>query len=487
MNVHKFLKNVKYEGNIENVDILGLTDIIENVKKGYVFIAIKGLSFDGNSFAEEAIKKGAVFVVTDREMNESIKHIKVDNIRQAYCKLCNNFFDDVLNKIDIIGVCGTCGKTSTTYIFKDFNLLLNQKVGVIGTNGIYIGDKYYESKLTTPDTYELFSLLNEMVQDNIKFCIMEISAHAIYFDKIFGLKFKQVIFTNFSQDHLDFFDTMENYKNAKLKLFKEYKIETVIINIDEEIKNEILQICNDRHIRVLTYSFYENSKLKILNYNCTDKEIKFNFLFRNKEYSIRCNLIGEFNINNVVSILLSLNSIGVEMDKLVVLSEYLKQLKGRMDNITIDKNHLAIIDYAHTIKSYEICLETIKNLFANYKIISVFGAPGNREQEKRMVLGSLMQKYSTFSFITSDNPNYENCLKICQQIKQGFKKNSKKYKIVENRELAINMALKKCLKYEKSVLLLLGKGIEKYQIINGVKIPFSDYDIIENLIEYQKK
>ena len=464
-------KYVKLPKIVKNDVILGkilnITQKIDRVKSGSIYVCPKGLNYNTAPFVKEAIKRGAKYVFGSYNFNFN-GYFKVKSPRKTLAYLLNIFYGYPDKKLKIVAVLGTNGKTSTTYIFKDLFKSLGKRCGVIGTNGIYIDEDYFESSLTTPDSEELFFYLDKMKQQNIEYVIMEVSAHSVYFDKVFSINFSRAIFTNFSQDHLDFFKTMDAYKKTKLSFFKNYNIEKCMVNADD---NVCMEVCN--YSLVTSYGY--GGDIKIVDASYYQDKTLIKILYQ-KNYEFFIPFITDYNVYNYMAVFALALSYNFNINEVIEKSKNLKKLSGRFEVINFKKTHTIIIDYAHTPKSTSKTLQMVKKYYPYSYVITLFGSPGNREQQKRSITGRIVSRYSDMCIITSDNPDYENPIKIISQIKKGVKC---KHLVFEDRQLAVKRAMEIFFKTPDCVLVILGKGIEKYQVINGVKIPYNDKTEVE--------
>lgn len=467
----------------EELENLKILHILDNTKdksklKNSCFVCIEGFNFDSHSLVEMFENAGVSFLVCEKEVNTKLPYIIVKNTRKALGFLASNFYNNPCKKMKIIGVVGTNGKTSTTSILKQLLDSNNVKCSLIGTSGVFINSKRLEETLTTPDPILLNELFYKMYKAKSKVVVMEISAHAIYLNKVDFLKTDALIFSNFSQDHLDFFKTMENYKKVKFSYFNSLNTKNAIINTDDKAGRELFEKIKNQ-INTKTFSIESKSDLRASNIKLELGKTSFDIVENNKNFSVLPNLSCKFNVYNVLSAVLALKVLGFDK-KLYKNVNKLKPILGRFNIFKAKNNSLAIIDYAHTPESLNSVLENIKSL-SNKKIIAVFGCPGNRDEIKREIMGKIAYKFCDKIIITSDNPKYENPLIVCNEILKGTKE---KGQIIEDREKAIKFAYKNL---ENNVLLIAGKGSEMYQDFNNLKIEYSDYKVLNDCIKSLKK
>lgn len=468
----KDLEVVKIIGNTD-VDVKDITQNSNCITVGSLFICLSGRDFDGHDFVSHAENYGAVAVVTERETDTNLTQIIVNNSRIAMSILAGEFYGRADKKLKLVGVVGTNGKTSTTHIIKNLVQGAGIKCGVIGTLGVFYGDNYEESKLTTPDPIDLHKTLAKLLEWGAKIVIMEISAHAIELEKIFGLHFEVAVFTNFSQDHLDFFENMERYMKAKLRFFDE-KIKYIVSNSDDEVGLKII----NKHKGCISYGIENPSDIFALDVKEDENGSSFVLNLFDCIYEIKLNLMGRFNVYNALAGATASALLGVKTSSIVKNLQQIKQISGRLENVY--KNSFSVyVDYAHTPDGLEKSIKALKRICKN-RLITVFGCGGNRDQTKRELMGKISGKYSDFTVITSDNPRYEEPMDIILSVEKGLLSESKSYVIVQDRVEAIRYALS--MAKTGDIILVAGKGSEKYQEILGIKHLYNDKDTVNEII-----
>lgn len=488
MQIKELLHNVdviEVTGNLENREINSITLNSRDVKNNSLFAAIKGFKTDGHKFISDAVNKGASAVIleeTTTEIDELLKQnncvkIKTANSRKAFAQAACRFFDNPSQKLNLIGITGTKGKTTTAFCTKYLLEANNQKSGLIGTIKNLTGDKELPSKLTTPEADEVNYLLNEMVKTGCSSAVSEVSSHSLYLDRVYGIDFDTAVFTNITSDHLDFHETFENYFEAKKILFDSMKESGyVIFNIDDANGEKITA---DTKAKKLSYGFNSEADFRIENLNYDINGTRFDLIFKGKSYSVSTKLIGKFTAYNVTVALASAFVSGVELRKAVSDSENIPQIPGRFQVIN-HNNKNVIIDYSHTADSLKQALESIIHLNKNKQpIYTVFGCGGDRDKTKRPIMGSIAADLSDKVIVTSDNPRTEDPFDIIEDIKKGISKNN--YKVIESREDAIKDAVLNS--EENAIILIAGKGHEEYQEINGIRNHFSDKETAERYLE----
>ena len=481
---------------LKNYKIYGKNEIIikkmcinsKKCVKNSIFFCISGTKVDGSQYISEAINNGAVALILNKNqinnLNQKqnpiheITYIVVDDVREAMAIMSANFFGNPQRNLMMIGITGTNGKTSTSYIIAQMLSNFGKKVGIIGTSGIFIGKKKLSSKLTTPDSIELYEILAKMVKNNIEFCVMEVSAHAIFLKKTFGIDFDVKILTNVKTDHLDFFKSQKNYEKTKMNFFEYGK--NFIINGDDKIGKIIAKNYPDK---VDTFGFQKNNNFIICNKNLSLSTSDFYIIHNNKKYHFFTNLIGKFNLYNFACSVAVLQKLGIFIEK-IQKNQQKFDILGRFSVFKYKNDSNIIIDYAHTTDSLKNLLQTVKSVSKNKNII-VIGAPGERESQKRKQFGKLATKYCDILIATSDNPASENPHRIAFEILSGAFKSSNRAFFIEDRKQAIKKAFS--LSKNKTNILIVGKGSEQYQVVGENKFIYCDFDEVKKYIDTKNK
>lgn len=467
------VKNISFQ-KLFSLEVERISDNSYDKLKNSLFVCISGDNFDSHKIVQEIDSFVKVFVC-EHEVKTKKPFIIVKNTRRALSYICGNFYNNPIEKMKLVCVVGTNGKTTTTYFLKQMLEHLGKKVGLIGTSGVYIKNKRLKETLTTPDPMLLHKLFYKMEKEKCDIVVMEVSAHAIFLHKIDNLKADVTIFTNFSQDHLDFFKTMENYKKSKLKFF-EYNTKFAIINKDDKISNELINLIKNK-IDFSTFGLNSCANLTS-NYDCDINGTKLNIIYNNHEYHVIFNVPCLYNVYNLLSAIMVCLHFGFLIEEIIEVIPKIKNVAGRFD--IIEYKNKIIIDYAHTPESLKETLKNIKQL-TNGEIILIFGCPGNRDETKRAIMGKIANKYCKKIVITTDNPKFENPLRICNQILIGCKE---KGLIIEDRFDAIKFAIN-CAR-ENEIILIAGKGSESFQDINGIEMKYSDYKSVFRCIKTRK-
>ena len=438
------------------------------VKPGQIFVAICGHTVDGHDYIEEAIKNGAESLVVMHDVSSSIPYKIVDDTEQFLIEEIPKLYKEELKKLKIIGITGTNGKTTSAYLTYQMLLKLGKKASYLGTIGYFTKDKEITLNNTTPDIITLYKLLLDAINDNIEYFVMEVSSHSISLKRIEGLKFEVCAFTNLTQDHLDFYKTIDNYLKAKLKILDYLDDDKyILLNSDDENSKYFMNhLCK-------TYGI--NGDYKIINYISHPDKTEITFSYDNKTYNVRTNLTSKFNVYNYLTMLSILNSIGFSIDNILENTKDIYPPKGRCETYKV-KNGYAVIDYAHTPDAVLKVISAYNELKKN-RVITIVGCGGDRDPKKRPIMGNIATNNSDFVIFTSDNPRTEDPLAILNDITKENHANN--FIVIPDRKEAILRGIE--LMEEDDILLILGKGHENYQIIGHEKIHFDDAEIIKSV------
>lgn len=482
MILKSLLKGLDYEvikGNEES-KVQNIRYDNRKIEQGDAFVCVKGFKVDGHSFIGDAIKKGAKTLIVQEDVSaqEDITIIKVRDTRKALAIMSSNYFGNPKDKLKIIGITGTNGKTTSAFIIKSILEKAGFMTGLIGTIANYIGNKKVDAVRTTPESYELHELFKNMVDAGVEYCVMEVSSHSLELDRVYGVQFEEGIFTNLTRDHLDFHKTFENYYNAKFKLFE--RSNHSIINLDDQYGANIVKDIEERGVKtkVSTFSIEKESDFKAfeIKSHSNGSEFKVN-LESIEEFSI--NIPGEYNIYNSLGCIICAYNLNIPMDKIKEgLSDVV--IPGRCELVAKEKNlpYSIIIDYAHTPDGLENILSTVK-AFTKNRMISVFGCGGDRDKVKRPQMGKIGCELSDIAIITSDNPRSEEPMDIINDIVKPL--NYDNFVIEVNRKEAIRKAMNMAL--EGDVIVIAGKGHETYQILKDETIHFDEREVVYDILE----
>ena len=453
----------------DNIDITGVAYDSRNVVEGNVFVCIKGFDADGHKFAKMAERNGAAVIVAEDKIDVDVPVWYVKNSRQTIADLACKFYDNPSKKFKLVGITGTNGKTTITYLVKSILEEAGMSVGIIGTNQNIIGDKVLVTQSTTPTTpnaLELQQLFDEMAQSSADCVVMEVSSHALELERVRGCHFDVGVFTNLTQDHLDFHKTMENYLNAKAKLFD--ISDKGVVNFDDDGGKKIVAT---KDCDILKVGLFDGSDLKAENIKITARGDEFDLCYQDKKYHVTICIPGMFSVYNAICAAGAALQLGVDMDTIVKGLAKAKGVIGRIEVVPTDTKYTVIIDYAHTPDGLENIIKAVKE-FAEGKVITLFGCGGDRDNTKRPIMGEIAGRLSDFSIITSDNPRTENPVEIVNQIEAGMRKTDGEYAVIVDRREAIAHALDSA--KPGDVIILAGKGQETYQIIGKEKFDFDE-------------
>ena len=474
MELKELLKDIKCDvyGD-ENIIIDNLTHNSKEENKNGVFFAISGDNFNGEEFCIEAIENGAKVIDSSKKENYNCTKIVVKDVRKAMSIMARNYYLNPADKMLILSVTGTNGKTTTTYIMKSIFEEAGKKVGVIGTNGIIINNKKTASDFTTPDPILLQKTLSEMLEKGVEVVCMETSAHALKLQKLWGVMTDIALFTNLTQDHLDFFKTMDNYFDAKRKYFTSDFARFGVVNIDDPYGKIIYETSE---IPLISYSKEQKSNADVFAENIVQKENDQEFLVSSMkgDFKVNLNMLGDFNVSNALCAISAAVMSGVETKHIVNALKKMEKVEGRFNSYFIDGVRV-IIDYAHTPDGLENILKSAKS-FTNNKLISVFGCGGNRDKSKRRIMGKISTSIADLTIITTDNSRFEDPIEIMEEIESGVV--NENYILEVDRVLAIKQAINKACYGD--TIVISGKGAENYFDILGEKVPYiTDAKIIE--------
>lgn len=480
MKLYDIISNMKFIGikYYKDLDIDSLTADSKQKCNNGMYFCIKGMRYDGHDFAAESVTNGAICLVVERFLDVPITQIMVENVRYAMSYIAQTFYGTYKTKMKFIGITGTNGKTTTTFMLREILTNLGHRVGLIGTEGIYIGNMMLPPMLTTPDPIVLHKLIREMADNGCEYCIMEVSAHAIALNKIDCIMFDAVALTNITKDHLDFFITMENYIKCKYSLFSPRHAKAGIVNVDGANCKDLAKKCD---IPLKTIGYESDFKILHIAHTITGSQLKFEY--KQKSYTCKTNLMGDYNVYNTLTAIACLVQVGINLaDILAVLKTKEIFVPGRFNVLKLDCDFSVMIDYAHTPDGIKNVLSTLKQLPIK-NLITVFGCGGNRDKTKRAEMGQIASKNSDYVIVTSDNPRDENPEFIIDDI---VKENDAKNMVrITDRRSAIEYAL--AIAKPNDMVAILGKGAETYQEIKGVKYPFSDYDCVDGYFKYSFK
>lgn len=476
MNLKRLIKDldvIETYGDTD-VEISSIKTDSNRVKNGSLYIAFKGENNDGHSFIRQSEFYGAKAVVCERKSDTVLPQIIVKDARRAVSVIAREFYGHPEKDIELIAVVGTNGKTTVSHVIKAVFDYAGEPCGLIGTLGTFYAGKKIEPTLTTPDPVELYEILSDMREYGITHCVTEVSAHAIYFGKTDGLKFKTAVFTNLSRDHLDFFGTMDEYAKVKKKFMLSDACEYAVVNTDDETGLEILRS------RKNAIGYGIDNPADVFAVDITEGVYGTDFVINlfDKIFQVRINLMGRYNVYNALGAGTACALSGIPLDKIIGGIESVKNVNGRLECVYSGK-YSVFVDYAHTPDGIEKALLALKPVTEG-RLICVFGCGGNRDKGKRPQMGRISGVNADFTVITSDNPRYEDPMEIISEIERGMLEVRGNYVVVEDRKEGIKYALD--FARDGDVILIAGKGGENYQEVLGIKHVYNDKDAVTSLI-----
>ncbi len=467
---------------IAKTEITGVSYDSRAVVSGNAFVCIKGYETDGHKYAKSAAENGAAVIIAQDKIDVDVPVVYVADSRKAVAEMSCKFMHEPSKKFSLIGVTGTNGKTTTTYLIKSILEEAGKTVGIIGTNQNIIGDKVLMTQSTTPTTpnaLELQKLFCEMADEDADYVVMEVSSHALALDRVYGCEFDIGVFTNLTQDHLDFHKTMENYLAAKAKLFTMCK--KGVVNHDDEYGERII---TKRTCPMLTYGVEGGAELRALDIEYGARGVDFNVSYENGVYRMHIGIPGAFSVYNALSAIGAAIAAGIDMETIQRGLAKAEGVLGRVEVVPTDTDYTVIIDYAHTPDGLRNIINAVRG-FAKGRVITLFGCGGDRDNTKRAVMGEIAGQLSDLSIITSDNPRTEDPNAIIAMILEGMKRTNGEYTVIENRREAIDYALRTAKRDD--VIILAGKGQETYQIIGREKHDFDERVVVYSCLKNQRR
>ena len=462
-----------------NIDINKIEYNSQKIEQNDIFVAIKGYKEDGNDYIKEAVEKGAVCIVTEDNLDASklpnITIVRVQNSRIALSLIASKYYDFPARKLKLIGITGTKGKTTTAYMIRDILNASGKKTGMIGTIYNTYGNVCIEASRTSPESLDLQKLLKDMVDAQMEYVVMEVSSHSLVLDRVYGLHFAIGIFTNLSQEHLDFHGTMDNYLLAKSKLFE--MCDFALVNGDDIHTPRLKKMIK---CKIATFGLDNAVNITASDVRINNNNVEFKMYVNKMLETIVINIPGRFTVYNALAAIGTCSLLGAQMDAILLALSNIK-VPGRSEIIDVQKTFTVMVDYAHNPSSLEAILSSIKK-YVKGRIICVFGCGGNRDKEKRPMMGEISGRLADFTVITTDNPRNEDPSIIMKEIEDGVKKTKGLYKIIENRKDAIAFAMR--IAWKNDLVLIAGKGHETYQELkNGKRIDFDERKVVKDIAD----
>ena len=482
MNFEDVLSGVTVQscGGPRGVKINGIAYDSRLVQPGNLFVAVQGLATDGHLYLNDALAAGAAAVIVQQEaaVPPGLAWARVPDSRLALALVSSRFYGDPSAKLQLVGVTGTNGKTTTTHLIREIYRQAGRMTGLIGTVHTLIGEQELAMSHTTPESADLQQLLAKMVRAGVEHVAMEVSSHALALNRAAGCRFEMAVFTNLSQDHLDFHQDMEAYLDAKLKLFDgtssglgpEFAPALAVLNADDPVFDKIAQRCKGR---VITYGINNGADIKAREIKVTGKGVSFTAQGAWGELKLNLKLTGLFNVYNALAALAAATASGVNPEQAARALEVVPGVAGRFELVDRGQDFAVVVDYAHTPDGLYNILRTAQELKQG-RLITVFGCGGDRDRTKRPIMGEVAARLSDFVVITSDNPRTENPMVIIKEIEEGVCRvvNTANYRIIPDRREAITRSIR--IARPGDVVIIAGKGHETYQIIGTQRLPFDD-------------
>jgi len=475
---------VDYKG--ENPEITSIENDNRKVTKGSLFICIKGYTVDGHDFAASAVQRGAAAVLAERELPLNVPVIVVKDTVRAMAVLADAFYGQPSHKLHMIGITGTNGKTTTSHIIEKIFTDAGQKTGLIGTMYTKIGEQIYEVKNTTPESLTLQKTFKQMVDEQVETAVMEVSSHALAHGRVHGTDYNVAVFTNLTQDHLDYHKTMEEYRKAKGLLFSQLgnafnhdEPKFAVLNADDSASEEFATMTT---AHILSYGIDNHADLQATNISMTASGTSFDLISPFGATRVDIQLIGKFSIYNVLGSIGAGLASGIALDEIIASVQSVKGVPGRFEVVDAGQDFSVIVDYAHTPDSLENVLKTVQQ-FAKRRVFVVVGCGGDRDRTKRPLMAKIACEYSTDAIFTSDNPRSEDPSQIIKDMEEGVA--GKDYTSILDRKEAIHHAVSRA--SEGDVILIAGKGHETYQQIGDRTFDFDDRLVAREAIEERKE
>lgn len=469
MLISQILQDVDVLNTYNDREITDVTDKSGNIKEGCVFVCVEGARFDGHTFAEKALELGAKAVVVTKDLGLE-EQILVPNSREAYALMCKNFWGRSADKLKIIGITGTNGKTTTAFVIKDILKGLGVQSGLIGTVKNMVGDKDFHTELTTPDPYDMHSLFKMMVDDGIEYCVMETSSQAFHQMRLAGIHFCVGVFTNLTQDHLDYHGTIDEYKRCKKNLF--YNCDKAIFNNDDEASAYMREAID---VAQVDYSIDNPSVYKAENVELFSDRVEY-VLNGDK---VIFHIPGGFSVYNSLAAVSAVNCLGFSCEDIIKAVFSAGSVSGRVEVLKTDTDYSVIIDYAHSPDGLEKAINAVRG-FTKGRVITLFGCGGDRDKTKRPKMGKIASALSDIVVVTSDNPRTEDPEEIIKDILVGIDTQGKEIITITNRSEAIAHAM--LIARKDDAILLAGKGHETYQIIGKERFHYDEREVVAAIL-----
>lgn len=473
------IEGLVFRGDL-NTEISEICYDSRKAKPGCIFTAIKGFKTDGHEYINSAIENGASVIALEDgsydvdSIPENISVIISKDTRELLALMACNFYSHPTREFKLVGVTGTKGKTTTTYMIKSILEKAGKKVGLIGTIANFIGDKKLPTERTTPESLDLQKLFRDMADEHVDVVVMEVSSHSLELKRVAGITFDFAVFTNLTQDHLDFHKTFDNYLNAKAKLFQIAK--EGFVNCDDMYSAKLMKLAT---CPITTFGIDNNPFVSARDIIITNSYSEFKLPFNKMIQKIKVDIPGRFSVYNALGAICVCIKLGADVESIISALETIK-VPGRSETVPNLRGYTVVVDYAHSPDSLENIIRACKT-YTKGELICVFGCGGDRDKGKRPIMGEISGRLANYTVITTDNPRTENPKSIINDIEEGIKNTKGSYKVIVDRKKAIEHALRRAKKND--LVLIAGKGHETYQEINGVKHHFDDKEVVNEILK----
>jgi len=470
--------------NIYGIEFKNIKTNSKEVKKGDIFVAIKGVHFDGHNFVKEAFERGAVLAIVEK-INEGMdngKIIKVDDTREELSKISAKFYGYPSDKMKVVGITGTNGKTTTCFLIDKILSDAGNKTGVVGTIYYKIGRKKIEADRTTPDALMLNNFLHDMAEGKTDYVVMEVSSHSLEQKRVKDVYFDAAVFMNITPEHLDYHKTIDSYFEAKAKIFDNLKESGCAVLNNDDPRSKFLKERIKKS--VVTFGIENKADIMAKDIKTDMKGSEFIVSTPKGEYKIKTHIFGLHNVSNILAAYAVSYAFNLDLEKVRKSINKFKHVPGRMESIKCGQGFLIFVDFAHTEDALRKTLTSIKP-YAKKRIISVFGCGGERDRTKRPRMGMLSAEIADYTIITSDNPRNESAEFIAKEIEEGVKQKTKNYEVILDREKAIERALD--IAEKGDIILIAGKGHENTQIVGDKSFKFNDGDVVRKILKKKLK
>ncbi len=472
MKISEIIAGIKYSGSFIDADVDYITDDNRDLRPGCIFVCCAGKRFDSHDIAADVLAAGASLAVCGRDLGLE-NSVVVDDTRAAFSLMCANLFGNPQRKMKFIAVTGTNGKTTTTFMLHHILEKTGHRTGLIGTVCNMAGDKVFDASLTTPKPFELYTLLSQMVSEGCEYCVMELSSQALEQRRAVGLRLEVGIFSNLTQDHLDYHGTLENYAAAKAMMFAQSEIS--VLNTDDGAYGIMAESAG----RYVSYSGTKDADYRIENTVCSDSDIEYNLVHEGESVHFKVDVAGAFNVYNSAAAAAALNQAGIPLAEIASVLADFPGVKGRIELVPTGTPYRVFIDYAHSPDGLINIINSLRKI-AQGRIITVFGCGGDRDKTKRPIMGRIVAELSDVAVVTSDNPRTEDPDAIIRDILEGIR-TDKPVIVNADRTEAIKEAMHEA--RPGDIVLLAGKGHETYQIRGTVKYHYDEREIVRGILE----